>query len=206
MKLWILNDTHIGVRGNHPLFLKEVERVFGLLCEMVSPDDIVIILGDVFDSRTAINLRAMATAKVVFSRLSPLVDKIYISLGNHDIHYTNTLEPNSIRPLLEFYPNLEIITETKVINFLGKDIMIVPWLVPSAINQFMIDVQQTKADWCFGHFDIQGFKFNRTTVNEKHGFKKDVFARFEMVLSGHYHISSESDNIRYLGTQYQMRS
>jgi predicted phosphodiesterase len=204
MKLWILNDTHIGVRGNHPLFLSEVERVFDLLCSKVSAEDWVMILGDVFDSRTAINLRAMKTAKKIFSKLSKKVSKIIISLGNHDIHYTNTLEPNSIEPLLEYFQNLEIVTETKVFDFLGKKIMVVPWLVPSAVNQFLIDVNTTSADFCFGHFDIQGFKFNRHTVNDKHGFKKEVFAKFDMVLSGHYHIASESDNIKYLGTQYQM--
>lgn len=44
----------------------------------------------------------------------------------------------------------------------------------------------------------------RGAVNH-HGLSKDIFGKFDMVLSGHFHHKSTHSNISYLGSPYQMR-
>jgi len=40
-------------------------------------------------------------------------------------------------------------------------------------------------------------------LTNTHGMSPDVFKRFEMVLTGHYHVGSKKDNIWYLGSQME---
>jgi DNA repair exonuclease SbcCD nuclease subunit len=39
---------------------------------------------------------------------------------------------------------------------------------------------------------------------QSHGLVADLFSRYEMVLTGHYHTKSTKGNIFYLGTQYEL--
>ena len=39
---------------------------------------------------------------------------------------------------------------------------------------------------------------------QSHGMAPELFSRYEMVLSGHYHTKNSDRNIHYLGTQYEL--
>jgi hypothetical protein len=52
-----------------------------------------------------------------------------------------------------------------------------------------------------GHFEIAGFSMHRGMPSYE-GLNRDIFKRFSMVFSGHYHHRSVQDNIRYLGNPY----
>ena len=40
-------------------------------------------------------------------------------------------------------------------------------------------------------------------IQNTHGMDHKLFKKFEMVLSGHYHVASQKDNIKYLGSQME---
>tara|TARA_B100000614_G_C14533703_1_gene487554 strand:+ start:46 stop:681 length:636 start_codon:yes stop_codon:yes gene_type:complete len=63
-------------------------------------------------------------------------------------------------------------------------------------------IKDCKADWLGAHLELNGFEMMRGLTN-KHGMDPKLFSRFEMVLSGHYHCSSQKDNIWYLGSQME---
>ena len=54
-----------------------------------------------------------------------------------------------------------------------------------------------------GHIEVKGFEMHRGHVNEQ-GFEKEIFKRFEKVISGHFHKKSSDGHIYYLGTQYEI--
>lgn len=175
-----------------------------LLIEQVQPEDIVCVLGDVFDNRNSITHKAMALGKKLFEELSKNCKQIHIILGNHDIHFTNRLFPNSVHPLLEHISNVTIYTEPTELLLGANKVLLVPWIVPDRMSSVEAKIKASSASICMGHFDIIGFNFNKTTVNKNHGFDPKVFNKFDQVYTGHYHISSEMKNILYMGAQYQM--
>jgi hypothetical protein len=64
-------------------------------------------------------------------------------------------------------------------------------------------IEETSADICMGHLEIAGFAMNRGIPNFE-GLDRDIFKRFDMVFSGHFHHRSNSDNISYLGNPYEL--
>ena len=202
MRVFLLNDLHFGVRNSNQIFLDDVKSVFENLVEHLEHDDEIYILGDVFDNRNSITIKAMNCANECFRMVQN--HKITIIPGNHDIHYVNKLKPNSIDPLLDTFDNIEILYEPTYIQFGQNKILMVPWIVPSDTIQWSLIIKKSDADICMGHFDIQGFRLNSKTFNKSHGFEARMFSKFDKVYSGHYHFASKDRNICYLGTQYQM--
>jgi DNA repair exonuclease SbcCD nuclease subunit len=59
-------------------------------------------------------------------------------------------------------------------------------------------ISSTDATVAFGHLEISGFAMYRGTVAHD-GTDPDVFSKFDMVCTGHYHTKSNAGNIHYLG-------
>jgi hypothetical protein len=79
----------------------------------------------------------------------------------------------------------------------------VPWICDENYEVTMKAIEKTDAQILMGHFEIQGFEMYRGAINH-HGLDKNIFSKFDMVLSGHFHHKSTHGNISYLGSPYQM--
>jgi DNA repair exonuclease SbcCD nuclease subunit len=64
-------------------------------------------------------------------------------------------------------------------------------------------MKESKAQICFGHFEIAGFEMDRGNVCD-HGLDKKTLSKYDIVLSGHFHHKSTDGNITYVGTPYEM--
>ena len=92
MKIAIITDTHFGARKGsknlHDYFELFYKNVFFPKLEEYGIDTI-IHMGDVFDSRKAIDLQTLEWSnRVVFEPLKKY--KVYAATGNHDAYYKNT--------------------------------------------------------------------------------------------------------------------
>lgn len=207
MKFAILGDTHFGVRNDsinfHKYFEKFYRDVFFPYCEQ---NDIKLVfqLGDLFDRRKFINFNSLSECKrYFFDELEDRGIQLITLLGNHDIYWKESLQVSSSGLILGEYNNILLIKDAFTYTIDGTTIDIIPWICKENEKEVFEFIDNSKSDLCFGHFEIAGFPMYRGMTAEE-GLSHDMFAKYERVLSGHYHTRSKAENIEYIGTPYEM--
>ena len=207
MKIAVLNDTHCGIRNSSDIFLENAgefyRNVFFPECEKRGVTQI-LHLGDYYDHRKYVNFKALNhNRKVFLNELRTRGMSMDIIPGNHDTFYKNTNDLNSLKELLGHFMNeINIVMEPTVMEYGSLRIGLLPW-VCSANNQKSMDfIANCKADWLGGHLELNGFELMRG-VKSTHGMDSNIFKRFELVMTGHFHTASRQDNIWYLGSQME---
>jgi len=204
VQIAVINDFHIGARNNNSYILNnQLDFLEYTFFPTLKKKNIktVVIAGDLFDNRAIINLDTLSTFKKAF--FDKLLDyEVILLVGNHDVYYKNTNDVNTPRLLLSQYSNIRI-SDRQVSHITINDtkICIVPWLYHGA--KFQNDILGSDAEFCIGHFEINGFSMNEKSIACIDGLKTDIFAKFKMVYSGHYHSPSKKGNIQYLGAPCQ---
>ena len=207
MKLCILGDTHFGARGDsldfHKYFQKFYDEVFfPYLIE--NKIDVVFQMGDLFDRRKFINFNSLYLArKYFFNKLKENNIQLYALVGNHDVAYKNTLEVNSPGLLLNEYDNIITYENFRTLDFDGVQVDVVPWICDDNVDDIFTQMKNSKAQICFGHFEIAGFEMDRGNVCDA-GIDKQTLNKYDIVLTGHFHHKSTNGNITYVGTPYEM--
>ena len=205
MKLAIITDTHFGARKGskylHDYFELFYKNVFFPKLEEYNIDTI-IHMGDVFDSRKAIDLQTLEWSnRVVFEPLQKY--KVYASIGNHDAYYKNTNFVNSPELLLTSHSNWEIYSNPKEIKVDGLGILLLPWITTENYNETLNAIKSSKSKVAMGHLELNGFRATRGHMMED-GMDVNVFDKFNCVFSGHFHTRSNDGKIFYLGNPYEM--
>lgn len=207
MKLCILGDTHFGARGDnldfHTYFQKFYDTVFFPYLKENNIDT-VFQMGDLFDRRKFINFNSLYLAKkYFFDKLKENNIKFYALLGNHDVSFRNTLEVNSPELLLREYDNIKLFRNFETVDFDGIKIDVVPWLCKENEEEIFNAIENSTSQICLGHFELKGFEMHKGAICD-HGMEKEKLSRYDVVLSGHFHHKSSSDNITYVGVPYEM--
>jgi DNA repair exonuclease SbcCD nuclease subunit len=207
MKVAVITDQHFGARNDSVAFLdffqKFYDNIFFPTLEREKIDT-VLILGDTFDRRKYINFYSLHRAReMFFDKLLDLGIRVHMLAGNHDTYYKNKNDVNSPDLLLKDYHNINVISSAENIYIDGVQICMVPWICPENYQESLDTIKNTKADLCMGHFEIAGFSMYRGMESHE-GFSKDIFKKFDLVFSGHYHHRSDDSHIYYLGNPYEL--
>ncbi len=205
MKVAIITDTHYGARKGskhiHDYFEKFYKNVFFPSLEEHNIDT-VIHMGDIFDSRKAIDLQSLEwSKKVVFEPMKKY--KLHAIIGNHDCYYKDTNYVNSPELLLNDYSNITTYSEPAEINLDGLDILLLPWINSQNYEHTKKLIKTCKSKVAMGHLEMNGFQATRGHIMES-GMEVDVFKNFTRVYSGHFHTRSNDGKIYYLGNPYEM--
>ena len=207
MKVAIITDQHFGARNDSVAFLDFYQKFYddtffpALELHRIST---VLILGDTFDRRKYVNFYSLQRAKeMFFDKLASMDISVHMLAGNHDTYYKNTNDVNSPDLLLKEYTNIDVIDRPKTIQVDGQDICMMPWICPENYQESLDTIRDTKAEICMGHFEIAGFAMHRGMESHE-GLSKDLFTKFDMVFSGHYHHRSNDGHIFYLGNPYEL--
>lgn len=207
MKLAILNDTHCGIRNSSDIFMNYQERFYSeIFFPYLLENNIkhILHLGDYYDNRKTINFKSLQHNRKIF--LEPMRKHgitMDIIPGNHDVYYKNTNELNALKELQGHYMNeVNLILGPKVIDYDGMKIGLIPWINDENEQESLEFIKNCKADVIGAHLELTGFEMHRGMPCHD-GMSPELFSRFEMVLSGHFHAKSHMGNIHYLGSQME---
>lgn len=207
-RCWMLTDIHFGVRSNAQEWQNIQTDYFNnffipLVKKNYKEGDVLLVLGDIFDSRNAINLQVLCMGVNIFEKLSEIFkDGIVIILGNHDVFGKTSNNINSLKAL-KWIPNIFIYEEPESLKIGSKKFLLMPWRKDhESENQCVLDNGNVN-DYLLCHADIQGLKFNKfTDISE--GCNIDNFNVFKTVYSGHIHYAQKIKNVNMLGSPYQL--
>ncbi len=206
MKIAILTDTHYGAKKGskhlHDYFELFYKNIFFPALEE-NGVEVVIHMGDAFDSRKSIDYQSLEWAKrVVFEPLKKY--DVHMIVGNHDCYYKNTNDVNSPALLLKDYSNIKTYSSPTNTKVGGIDMTFIPWICSENYDETLKVIKKSKAKVAMGHLELQGFRVNKHLIMEDHGLEANLFSNFTKVFSGHYHTRSDNGTVFYLGNPYEM--
>ena len=205
MLIGIITDLHYGIRNDSPLFhdyqKKSNELFFQVLRERGIKD--IICLGDLYDRKKYVNYVTASRCRKDFLDIVNSEFKMTVIAGNHDIYHKNDSGINALQELvIGKYSNIECLFEPMVKMYDGTEILMLPWINQSNYKKSMEMIQSTKAHVAFGHLEFDGFEMDKGIINHG-GQDSEIFSKFELVASGHFHHRSIKKNIQYIGAAYE---
>lgn len=211
MKVAIITDQHFGARNDSVAFLDFYQKFYdNTFFPTLDSSGIntVLVLGDTFDRRKYVNFYSLQRSKeMFFDKLAERGITVYMLAGNHDTYYKNTNDVNSPDLLLREYDNINVIDTPQTIHLeyedVSADVCMLPWICADNYERSMEELKMTSATLCMGHLEIAGFAMHRGMESHE-GLSKDLFKKFDMVFSGHYHHRSNDGHIYYLGNPYEL--
>jgi DNA repair exonuclease SbcCD nuclease subunit len=205
MKIALITDTHWGVRNDSLAFLDYFEKFYNNVFFPTLEErgiKTIIHLGDIVDRRKYINYVTLRRMKDVFiDRCVKDGIDLHVLIGNHDVPYKNTNDVNSMQELFD-KNDIKYYSSAETVDF-GVPILMMPWINNSNYAEAMTKIEDTSAQILFGHLEVAGCLMERGMMNE-HGLNIDVFKKFDVVASGHFHHRSNTKNVHYLGSPYEM--
>jgi DNA repair exonuclease SbcCD nuclease subunit len=202
----IYTDSHYGARKGskhlHDYFELFYKNIFFPTLKEKGVE-VVIHMGDAFDSRKSIDYQSLEWAKrVVFDPLKEY--EVHMIVGNHDCYFKNSNDVNSPSLLLKDYDNIKTYSSPTNTKVGGIDMTFIPWICSENHDETLKVIKKSKAKIAMGHLELQGFRVNKHLVMEEHGLDPNIFAKFQKVFSGHYHTRSDNGTVFYLGNPYEM--
>jgi len=124
--------------------------------------------------------------------------------GNHDVFYKNTNDLCTLNETLQHYTDIVTLhNKPSVVNYGGLNVALLPWINAENDEESLEFVNTIDAPFLGAHLELQGFEMMKGVPVASHGMSAQLFSRFEMVMSGHYHTKSTRGNIHYLGTAFE---
>lgn len=209
MRLFLTSDFHIGKYNlDSDRWLTNMKDYFynffiPLLKEYAKENDKLIVLGDIFDNRNSIDLRAMNLVVEIFEDISKIIE-CHILLGNHDQRMMNDPKINSVASIRNIN-NVYTYSEPTEIKFDNKKALMMPW-VHGKNNEQEILAKYSGNDLLFCHSDLNGCRtqINPTRPTNRNILDIDDFNGFKRVYSGHIHIVQTINHFTFVGSPYHL--
>ena len=206
-RVWFITDTHLGIRNNSNEWIDIISDYFDnwflpLVDKEYREGDVLIHLGDYYDSRQSVNLKVLNLGVDIAEKLSNrFKDGVHIIIGNHDIWGKTSNDINSLKSL-KWIPNITIHEEPSTLNLGNKSFFLMPWRKDHEAEKECLESASTH-DYLCCHTDVTGMRFNRF-VKIEDGINTDDTKKFGTVYSGHIHYAQELGNVKMLGSPYQL--
>lgn len=207
MKIAIISDTHCGIRNSSDIMMDYQEKFYrDVFFPYLLDNGIkkILHLGDYYDNRKFINFKALEhNRKIFLEKLREYKIHMDIIPGNHDVFYKNTNDLSSLKELLGHYmEEVRIIEKPTVVDYDGVSVGLIPWINSENEEDTYKFISKCKASIIGAHLELEGFEM-QSGIPCMHGMDANIFSRFDMVLTGHFHTKSTMGNIHYLGSQME---
>lgn len=202
----IIGDLHLGVRsGNEDFHSFQANYIDWFIDKCVELKvDCIVNPGDFFDVRKSMNIRVLDYVKTRFKdKVNASGIEWALTPGNHDIFLKHSNSITSMRLFDDLSPLIKVYEQPTDIMIGNEMFLMLPWLDDTFSQNLDKIINDSKANYCFGHFEFAGFPMYAGSV-APHGLSIEPFKKFKRVWSGHYHTISERQNIQYLGSPYHL--
>ena len=200
-KMVLLGDLHFGIKANVPQFVdyqvRELDRAIGYAVDQGIKT--VVFLGDIMNDRRNVYVPILRLVKRKFKEYAALGLRIIVIVGNHDAFYRNTNEINTPVEVFDGVDLTVVGTSPLTENIGGKSCLFMPWMATDLYEKWIDFIEDSPADYCFGHFEINGFVMNNSNKCRS-SLKKSHFKGFRGYFSGHFH----TKNGPYVGSLSQL--
>jgi hypothetical protein len=204
-----MTDTHAGCRNDNQAFYEYQKKFYAnILFPFIDKYKIncVIHLGDLVENKKQLNVLTLKRLREDF--LDPMQGRVlnglefHILPGNHDIYYKDTNIINSLHEIIDGKYDFDVCYRPKNICYDKNIITMIPWISPGNREEVLEFIKNTDSKYCMTHLELKGFETQKGRL-ANHGDDKEIFSKFNMVFSGHYHIRSSAANIFYIGSCFQ---
>ena len=204
MKIALITDTHWGVRNDNIAFMDNSKKFLDtVFFPYLDSNNVrtVVHLGDLVDRRKYINMQTATRLRIDFlDKLANCGLDVHMIAGNHDTYFKNTNSINALHELVVGKYNFKIYDQLpREVEFDDTIILMLPWICDENREVCLHKIKTTPAQIIMGHLELAGFEMYRGSI-VSHGDDRNLFNRFDMVLSGHYHHRSSDGSIYYLGS------
>lgn len=202
-----LGDMHIGARSGNKLYHEYFALFYKDFFDWIDSNGVkeIVQVGDMFDVRKHVDTWCLKFFEDTF--VQEIVKrnlKVYVIVGNHDIHFRESLEVNTPALVLsKWKDNFVVIDKPKDITIDNKKFLLVPWITKNNRDEIEDAIALSSSDYLVGHFEFNGFPMHKgSSAKSKH--LHTSYGKFKKIISGHYHTRSEKDNVIYTGTPYEL--
>lgn len=204
--IFLISDLHFGVRSNSREWLDNHENFFynfyiPYLKRSKQNNDILLILGDVFDSRQSIDIFIFNATLRIIKTISEIIP-IYIIVGNHDCALKNSTDINSLVGF-KFIPNVNIFEKPTIISNGISNLFLMPWIGVKEEEENYAKENVKTCQYMFAHTDIAGFKYDTGKTIIKGTNLREI--KYKKIFSGHIHKRQELENLYYIGSPYHTK-
>lgn len=192
-KAAVFTDIHLGLKSNSTLHNEDCLAFVHWMVKKAKEEgcETCLFLGDFHNNRASINLLTLQYSLRCLEHLNENFDSTYFIPGNHDLYYRDKRDVQSVE-WAKHLDNIHICNDW----ITAGDVTIAPWLVGDDHKR----IPKLKGKYMFGHFELPGYLMNAMIAMPEHGdIRREHFAGFEHVYSGHFHKRQTQKNITYLG-------
>lgn len=195
-KAVFFTDIHFGLKSNSHLHNQDCLNFVDFAIEQGKDNDCdtCFFLGDWHHNRASLNISTLNYSVRAIDRLTEAFDKVIFIPGNHDEHYRDSREMNSVI-WAKKYDNLILVQDIMKLD----DVVITPWLVGNEFKK----LPKMEGKYLLGHFELPHFYMNAMVQMPDIGeLKREDLSNFENVFSGHFHKRQTHRNITYIGNAF----
>ena len=188
-------DVHFGLKSNSRLHNQDCLNFVDFVIKTGKEQncETCVFLGDWHNNRASLQIGTLNYSVQAIDKLSAAFDQIIFIPGNHDEHYRDTREMNSV-VWAKKYENVRLFDEITTVD----DVCITPWLVGDEHNQ----IKKIEAKYMFGHFELPSFYMNAMVQMPDVGDLRRDDLKCETVFTGHFHKRQTNKNITYIGNAF----
>ena len=194
-KAIFFTDVHFGLKSNSRLHNQDCLNFVDFVIKTGKEQncETCVFLGDWHNNRASLQIGTLNYSVQAIDKLSAAFDQIIFIPGNHDEHYRDTREMNSV-VWAKKYDNVRIFDEITTVD----DVCITPWLVGDEHKQ----IKKIEAKYMFGHFELPSFYMNAMVQMPDVGDLRRDDLKCETVFTGHFHKRQTNKNITYIGNAF----
>ena len=194
-KAIFFTDIHFGLKSNSRTHNQDCLDFVDFVIKTGKEQncETCVFLGDWHNNRASLQIGTLNYSVQAIDKLSAAFDQIIFIPGNHDEHYRDTREMNSV-VWAKKYENVRMFDEITTVD----DVCITPWLVGDEHKQ----IKKIEAKYMFGHFELPSFYMNAMVQMPDVGDLRRDDLKCETVFTGHFHKRQTNKNITYIGNAF----